>query len=285
MIYFCADDYGISKSSNDRIENCLKNGALNKISVLPNGETLDFKQRLSGNNVKLSLHINLVEGRPLSAPNDVNLLLSDSGCFKYSFVGLFFHTLFGKRKELKKQLYKEIKEQIDFWKKSIGDDTQIFIDSHQHTHMIPLIFKTLVQVIKDENLNVLSVRIPSEPISPYILTPSLYTAYSITGIIKQWLLKFLALVNRREIEKSKIDFTYFMGVMFSGQLTEEKIKKLLPRYLKIAEKHGRDIEIAFHPGYIKSDECLIDGNRTGFRKFYFSPWRKREYDTLINFKF
>ena len=36
MIYFCADDDGISKTSNERIEYCLKNGALNKVSVLPN---------------------------------------------------------------------------------------------------------------------------------------------------------------------------------------------------------------------------------------------------------
>ena len=79
MIYFCADDYGISAYSNSRIENCLENGILNKISVLPNGEISDFKQRLSGNNTALSLHINLVEGRPLSEPNDVDLLISDNG--------------------------------------------------------------------------------------------------------------------------------------------------------------------------------------------------------------
>ena len=42
MIYFCADDYGISEGANSRIENCLENGVLNKISVLPNGKVLDF---------------------------------------------------------------------------------------------------------------------------------------------------------------------------------------------------------------------------------------------------
>ena len=62
MIYFCADDYGISKISNTRIEECLKNGVLNKISVLPNGDVSDFNERLLGENVKLSLHLNLIEG-------------------------------------------------------------------------------------------------------------------------------------------------------------------------------------------------------------------------------
>jgi hypothetical protein len=139
-------------------------------------------------------------------------------------------------------------------------------------------------VIKDEGLKVESIRIPAEPIVPFILTPSLYFSYKPVGIVKQWLLKFLTFINGREIKKSGIDFSYFMGVMFSGNVTEDKIKKLLPRYLKIAKKHGKDIEIAFHPGYIKNGENLIEGYKTGFKKFYFSPLRYKEYETLINFK-
>ena len=121
MIYFCADDYGISKSSNTRIEECFKNGVLNKISVLPNSDALDFKRRLLGENVKLSLHLNLIEGYPLSKKEDVSLLISDKGIFKYSFIGLFFLSIFGNRSLLKKQLYNEIKMQIDFWKKEMGE--------------------------------------------------------------------------------------------------------------------------------------------------------------------
>ena len=77
MVYFCADDYGISEGANSCIENCLVNGVLNKISVLPNGEFSDFKKQLSGKDTTLSLHINLVEGRPLSGPNDVDLIVSE----------------------------------------------------------------------------------------------------------------------------------------------------------------------------------------------------------------
>ena len=283
MIYFCADDYGLSKECNNRIEKCFEFGVLNKISVFPNGEIKDFESELSRYNVNLSLHINLVEGHPLSDLQDINLLVSESGYFKYSFIGLFLLSLSNKRKELQKQLYKEIKAQIDFWKVHI--EKPISIDSHQHTHMIPLVFKTLMQVIEDENLNIDFIRIPAEPIKPYILTPSLYKSYSFKGLIKQWLLKFLGLFNKRAFKKSKIKSAYFMGVMFSGKMTKEKIKKLLPHYSKIAEKYGRDIEIALHPGYAKSDDHIMNGSRTGFEKFYFSEWRRKEYDTLINFRF
>ena len=286
MVYFCADDYGISTCGNRRIENCLENGVLNKVSVLPNGEISDFKQRLSGNNTTtLSLHINLVEGRPLSGPNDIDLLISDNGYFKYSFIGLFFLSISNKRKEFEKQVYTEMQSQIKFWKKATDENTSISIDSHQHTHMIPLVFKTLMRVIEDEGLNVQSIRIPAEPILPYVFTPSLYFEYNLIGLIKQWLLKTFALVNRRELKKSKIQSAYFMGILFSGKLNEARIRKLLPRYLKLANKYNKNIEIGFHPGYVKSGEKLLDGSRQDFSKFYYSPWRNTEYNTLLNFNY
>ena len=280
MIYFCADDYGISKISNTRIEECLTNGVLNKISVLPNSDALDFKRRLLGENVKLSLHLNLIEGYPLSKKEDVSLIVSDKGFFKYSFIGLFFLSFFGNRSLLEKQLYNEIKMQIDFWKKEMGEETPILVDSHQHTHMIPLVFKTLMRVIKEENVEVEYIRIPAEPILPYIKSPSLYFKFRPIGLIKQWLLKFLKFVNRKELKKANIKSALFMGIMFSGQLTEDKINKLLPYY----KKQNENIEITFHPGYLESGESLIDGFRQNFKKFYYSKWRRVEFNTLINFR-
>lgn len=284
MIYFCADDYGLSAECNSRIENCIKNGVLNKISILPNGEITDLNRLLSYEGTKLSLHINLVEGSPLCDRDDIPLLISDEGYFKYSFIGLFFLSLSPKRKELEKQIHKEIQSQIKFRKTLIGENIPVLIDSHQHTHMIPLIFKTLMRVIRNEGIDVEYLRIPSEPLLPYILTPSLYFSYSITGLVKQWLLKFLGFVNRSELKKSKISSGYFMGVLFSGNLNEKIIKKILPRYIKKAEKNQKDIEIGFHPGYIKKGEKLICGIREDFCKFYYSVGRNTEYDTLLKLK-
>ena len=71
-----------------------------------------------------------------------------------------------------------------------------------------------------------------------------------------------------------------MGVLFSGQVTEDKLYKLLPYY----KKQNENIEIAFHPGYLESGETLIDGCKPSFKKFYYSKWRKIEYDTLFNFR-
>ena len=284
MINFCADDYGISAESCNRIEECLKNGVLNKVSVLPNGEIRDFKSRLAGKNTEVALHINLVEGKPLTDLKEIPLIVNDAGHFKYSFIGLCALSFSHKRKELEKQLEKEIKNQIRFWKNQMGEETQISLDSHQHVYMIPLIFKTVMRVIKEENLNVKELRVPAEPLSPYLLTPSLYFSYKPSGLIKQWLLKFFALVNRREFKAAGIPTTCFMGVLFSGKLSQDRVKKLLPRYLKIAQRKGQFVEIGFHPGYLESGEKPIEGSKESFGKFYYSPWRYVEYTTLINLK-
>ena len=49
MIYFCADDYGVSAESNTRIEECLKNGILNKCDVrklyFPTGNLVGERRR------------------------------------------------------------------------------------------------------------------------------------------------------------------------------------------------------------------------------------------------
>lgn len=280
MIYFCADDYGISKESNLRIVKCLNESVLNKISVIPNGEIENYKEKIVGKDVKLSLHLNLVEGSPLSPLSEVDKLVSKKGYFKYSFVGLFFSSMFGNRKVLQEQLYKEIKNQLLFWKKEIGD-VPLMIDSHQHVHMIPLIFKTLLKVIDDEKIKVDYLRMPDEPIMPYMLTFS----FNIKGFIKQMMLKFCALFDKNKLKKAKINTGYFMGVMFSGKMTENNIKKVLPRYINLSKKYNKDIEITLHPGYLLKGERLIEGCREGFEKFYLSENRLNEYNALMNFKF
>lgn len=274
MVYICADDYGVSKESCRRIEECAVDGALNKISVLPNGVDLNMK-KISDMGVKFGLHINLVEGRALSNASDIPLLADENGCFRHSFAGLFFLSLSHKRKEFEKQLEREIRSQIEFWLKT---GMPFVIDSHQHAHMIPLVFGTLLKVFSDMKIKPEYIRFPSEPVLPYIKRPSLYRTYKPVNITKQFTLKFLGLFSKTKLKSSGINTALFMGIMFSGHMDKARVEKIIPEYLKLAEKKKADIEILFHPGY------MLSGEKTGFSekfsRFYFSENRKTEYDTL-----
>ncbi len=280
MIYICADDYGLCDISSKRITRCVNDGALNKVSVFPNFDTTGLDELCSSKNVEISLHINLVEGKCISQAKNINLLANEDGSFKHSFGGLFLHSIFNKRK-FEAQVYEEVKSQVLLWRDNFSVKTELLIDSHQHTHMIPGVFKAIVRVIKEEKINVKYLRIPAEPVLPYIKTPSLYFTYNPINIIKQWLLKFLWVVNKRHLGGYKIPTAYFFGILFSGRMDEKRVKKILPHYLKIATKENKDIEILFHPGYLEKNEVEFSDSIC-FNKFYLSKNRKTEFDTVMS---
>ena len=280
MIYFCADDYGLNGVSSMRIKKCIDEGTLNKVSVFPNFDTVDLQKLSDKKDVRISLHLNLVEGKCMANPEEIGLLADKNGVFKNAFGGLF-KLNFLKRKRLEKELYKEIKVQVLYWKSILPEGVPFCVDSHQHTHMIPAVFKMLLKVLEDENITLKYMRIPAEPVLPYIMTPSLYLTYSPVNVIKQWLLNFLWIINKPQAKKHKISASLFMGILFSGKMDEKRVNKILPKYKKLAEKDGRDIEVLFHPGYMNMTKADADCKNIVFKEFYLSPDRKTEFDSVM----
>lgn len=280
MIYFCADDYGLDATSSMRIQRCIDEGILNKVSVFPNLEQVDLCKIGKNKEVRLSLHLNLVEGKCMANADEIDLLADPNGRFKHTFGGLFKASLFaGKAFEL--QAYKEIKAQVLFFQSILPEGAPFCIDSHQHTHMIPAVFKALVKVLRDEGIQVAYMRIPVEPLLPYIRTPSLYFTYSAVNLVKQWLLKFLWLINKGILKEFPVPTADFFGILFSGKMDEKRVNKILPKYVKRAEKDGRDIEVLFHPGYLSQDEVDLNNKNIAFEQFYFSGNRKIEFDSAM----
>ena len=278
VIYICADDYGLCSAASSRIQNCIDEGGLNKASIFPNFDKVDIAKISQNKKVYLSLHLNLVEGKCMANPAKVNLLADKCGVFSNTFTGLLFLSLL-RKKEFEKQVYKEIQAQVLFWKSILPQDALFFVDSHQHTHIIPSVFSALLQVLKDEKIKPEYIRIPAEPLSPYIKTPSLYLTYNCVNIVKQWLLKFLWFINKQKPDIVQFQTAYFFGILFSGKMDEKRVNKILPKYITLAEKHNKDIEVLLHPGYIQDDE--YDYKNTVFKKFYQSDGRKTEFNTAM----
>ncbi|MBQ7792679.1 MAG: ChbG/HpnK family deacetylase [Clostridia bacterium] len=280
MIYFCADDYGLCDSTSVHIQQCVDDGVLNKVSIFPNFEKIDVQRILQKKNVRLSLHLNLVEGKCMANPEEITLIADKNGNFKHRFGGLFKLWLCHPEK-LEAQVYKEIKAQILFWKNSLPEDVSFCVDSHQHTHMIPAVFRALVQVLKEEAIDLEYMRIPAEPVMPYLKTPSLYGTYKPVNMIKQWLLKCLWFWNRKQAKKYNLPTAYFMGILFSGKMDETRVKKILPKYQKLAEKNNKDIEVLFHPGYWNTQNLNLQNQNIVFQTFYLSKDRKTEFDSVM----
>lgn len=280
MIYFCADDYGLNDITSLHIRKCIEKGALNKVSVFPNFDKIDLSEILENKNIRISLHLNLVEGKCMAKADEVNLLADKNGKFKHTFTGLLKLSLF-QRKEFEKQVYREIKTQVLFWKSILPEGTYFCIDSHQHTHMIPVVFNALINVLEDEGINLEYMRIPAEPLLPYIKTPSLYFTYAPINIIKQWLLRLFWFINKKQSKKYKIPTSHFFGILFSGKMDEKRVNKILSKYKITAEKTGMDIEVLFHPGFLLERDVNFKDKNIVFEKFYLSQNRKTEFDSVI----
>ena len=281
MVYFCADDYGISDNISLHIQECVEKGVLDKVSVFPNFNTIDLSKISKNGNIRVSLHLNLVEGKCMADAKEIDLIADANGNFKYTFGGLFKLNLLN-RKKFETQVYNEIKAQVKFWKSILPEHISFCVDSHQHTHMIPAVFRALTKVLNDEKIVLSYLRIPAEPITPYLKTPSLYLTYNPVNIIKQWLLKFLWLINKKYAKKYNIPTSFFLGILFSGKMDENRVSKILPKYKKLAEKHKKDIEVLFHPGYPEENEFEFENNNIVFKKFYLSENRKTEFDSVNN---
>lgn len=283
MIYISADDYGLSHISSMHIQQCIDAGVLNKVSVFPNLELIDMQEILKNKEIKLALHLNFVEGRCMAEASEIPLIVDENGMFKHTFGGLLGRSVFYGKK-FKKQIYKEIKAQVLFWKKNLPQGKALYIDSHQHTHMIPSIFRALLKVLEDENMELEYMRIPVEPLLPYMKTPSLYITYDVVNVIKQWVLRFLWIFNKKLSEKHGIQASYFMGILFSGKMDEKRVSKILPKYIKMAERDGRDIEVLFHPGYVDGVEEELKNRNIVFQEFYLSQNRKTEFESAMKLK-
>ena len=283
MIYFCADDYGLSEESSMHIQELIDNGFLDQVGVFPNIGQADLAKMLEKRNVRISLHLNLVEGKCMADADTVDLLVDANGNLRHTFVGLLIQSLLHTKK-FEAQVYEEIKAQITFWKSGLPSDMPLCIDSHQHTHMIPSIFKTLLQVLNDEKISVKHLRIPVEPFRPFLKNPSLYFTYSVKNLIKQWLLRFLWLFSKKAAKEMQIPTARFFGILFSGEMDEKRVRKILPQYIALAQKDGMDTEVLFHPGYSETRDPDSKEKNIVFERFYLSKHRKTEYDSVIKLK-
>ena len=278
MIYISADDYGLCETASSRIAHCISRGAINKVSAFPNLCPIDLNK--ISENARLSLHLNLVEGRCLADPSRIPLLADKDGNLKHSFIGLLKLSLLHPEK-FSLQVREEIRAQVSFWKSVLPDGASFCVDGHQHTHMIPAVFNALLKVLEEDKITPDYIRIPCEPMMPFIKTPSLYLTYSPINIIKQWLLKILWQINKRHAKKYKIPTAVFMGILFSGKMDEKRVNKILPKYKRLAEKDGKDIEVLFHPGYMEQDKADIHYKNIVFKEFYLSKNRKTEFDSVM----
>ena len=175
-----ADDFGItveqSKAILELSDACDGHGALSSMSMFANSPAFNecaelVRPFVDAGKIKLGLHLNIVEGHPVSNPDDVPLLVNERGTFSHSFTGYLMASMLrtGDRDGIREQLAREFSEQIKRYLEAFPDQRRnLRVDTHQHTHMVPLVHDALLAACRRTDCLVTAARLPVEPVGPHL---------------------------------------------------------------------------------------------------------------------
>lgn len=269
-----ADDFGLTRSVTDTILQCVDNGPLNGVSIVPNGAAFDYAitELVKHRGLSAGIHINLVEGRPVVPPERIPLLVNKKGCFRYGFVGLWKALSLGPkttRDELLRQIRREVGAQIKRCSEVPGFRRPFRLDSHLHVHMIPPVFDILLEFIN--RYDITYIRIPHERlINKRII--------SLNGL-KQLLLRLLSRPAKKKLDSRGVAYgRQFIGILYSGHMHQADLPLILDRF---AGEQGV-VEVLFHPGGATPEEVLSQD--VCFGDFYMSAARSKEAQAIRKLK-
>ena len=298
-----ADDYALTVHTSQDILECMKKGKLDSISVVVNMSCsrtcIDMLVKAIPELPflpKMSVHLDFVEGKCLAGGGEVPLLVRKGS----DLIGLSWGSLFilschpGKRKTAKEQLKKEIRAQLSVGQSEIRRcieeaekhhipcaQKKMRIDSHQHAHMIPVVWEALTEVIAEEKYDVEYIRNSKELLGVFLADFSLWKTYRPINFVKNRLLYlFSSKVDRYATEHS-MQQMYLWGLVMSGHMDYDRIVRLYPAMAFKAEKAHRTLEFCIHPGQMLAEEVTEEVGRNAVEDFYLDSDRQVEKDAVM----
>ncbi len=236
LVIFNADDFGISIGVNKGIIKSFNDGVLTSSTMMTNMPAFEDAVTLAKLNPKLGVGIHLVAtlGKPVLPYNEISSLVGDNGMFYQKYSILLKNIISGKTKieELKAEFSAQIQKFLD------AGLEPTHLDSHQHIHIFPAIFKIIIDLCKKYNIT--KIRKPDEKYS---------NGWRINKRqFHKLVLSSLSRLARKRIIENKIYTTNnCYGILNCGNITKDILKEILTSL-----KDGVT-EIICHPGYPDED--------------------------------
>lgn len=248
------DDFGRSPEISKKILKCVQYGYVNSVSVIVGKIKKKLHISLKKSSIKTRLHLNLTEN--IIKPN----------IKKYTF----FKLLFLNKLEQEK-IKKEINNQVDEYIKIYGKKN-FRIDGHEHVHVIPWIYKYLINLKK---IKIKEIRVPNEEIKFFDYWCFLKLKFY-RNLIALIVLKLLIFTSN--IKKNKL---IFFGLLYSG-LYNKKILLNNLEYISNNYKKKYDYEILIYGGHTNAKEKKEFEEQ--YYRVYSSVENKDQYKLAFNKK-
>lgn len=301
-----ADDYALTRNTSEDMLECMRAGRLDSISVVPNMSCFEECMELFYGEIPklpflplLSVHLDFVEGRSLAGREQTPDLTKPGG----DLMGLGWGGLFAasylphKRNRIKAQLKCEIKAQLAKAQGAIDKCMKIAaesgvpcgqkglrIDSHQHAHMIPVVWEAVLEAVREEGYALEYIRNSKEVLGVFLTDVSLYRTYRPVNFVKNRLLALYSHKADRFCQENGMRQMYLWGLVMSGRMDRERIEKLYGKMKRKAERDGRTLEILFHPGITLPEEVTPEIAKEAADDFYLREDRHVEKKAVLGVK-
>jgi hopanoid biosynthesis associated protein HpnK len=202
-------------------------------------------------NLRVGLHLVLVDGCPTLSSGEISGLLRAEGEFDRNLAraGLRFFFL----PAVRCQLRREIRAQFEAFR-ATGLPLD-HVNAHKHMHLHPTISELIIEIGRDFGMK--AVRVPLEPVSP------LRRAFPDEGYSTPLYNPWIGHLRRRLRRAGLFVNDYLFGLAWSGGMAEERLLRLLPHlpdgvseiYLHPAIERTPAL-VSTMPGYRHRDELM-----------------------------
>jgi len=212
-----ADDFGRAIEVNEAIEEAFTRGLVTATSLMvaePMAtDAVERAKRLQG--LRVGLHLVLVDGRPVLAPERVPDLVDSHGLFRQSLLRASISFLLSPA--VRRQLAMEIEAQFDaFARTGLALD---HVNAHRHVHLHPVVARLLLRIGARHGAK--AMRVPVEP-APVLAEIEAGSKARAPGV-GAW----AQLLRRRFAAAGMTTPDQVFGLAWSGAMTSSRLAGLI----------------------------------------------------------
>jgi len=238
-----ADDFGLTAGINRSIAELHDAGAISSATLMADGS--EFRDAVdiakARPNLSVGCHIVLVDGIPISAPEDIPTLIgADGKSFRVSLIEFVIDALLGRIRET--DVLREAAAQVQKLQRAGIDITHL--DTHKHTHLFPVIARPLLHVA--ERCSIGAVRNPFE--QPWSMQGGILRQLQVHAL-RYFRSQFFSLPQIRSGVVTTTEGT--IGISATGDLNAATLAHIL------ASMPEGTWELVCHPGYNDEDLELV----------------------------
>ena len=258
-----ADDFGLTHGINRAVAELHRAHALTSATLMATGPAFADAAAIARAHPTLGVgcHVQLVDGFPISHPEDIPTLLgADGKSFRPSLAEFIFDLLRGAISE--NDILREAAAQIQLLQRAGIDVTHL--DTHKHTHIFPTVARPLLHLAQRSNIG--AIRNPFEPDWAARLAPANLIRRTELAVLNTNREAFLALPQLKHGHILTTDGT--IGIAATGTLTADAITALT------AHLPDGTYELITHPGY---NDAALQAHPTRLKQS-----RDTERDALLH---